>query len=123
MSHRPRKTTSSKRRIIFASAGIIFVAGLAWSFWPEKIQMSKDGYDLTIALYHVCNQQSDRRLVEIETRFREMSVRDLEGSTSLRELERIICMAKERRWNDAIRANRQLLQSQVRPSDVGYSDD
>ncbi|TWU17365.1 hypothetical protein Pla52o_51690 [Novipirellula galeiformis] len=95
--------------ILVVSLGL---AGLWW--WSHsRVELDEMGYDVTIALYRVCNQRSDDGLQQIENQIRKLETEQAFSSAANQAIMSIIATAKAGQWQKAARACRQALEDQV----------
>ena len=81
---------------------------------PTKVELGDQGYQLTLALYSVCNQEDLERMRVIEDHLRAVRMEGIENLAGLEALERIVQMAKEGDWAGAMK-------SVLRRSDSAYA--
>ncbi|QDT11317.1 hypothetical protein [Planctomycetes bacterium K23_9] len=107
------KRSSAGKMIVGATViAAIMVAGAFW-FSRSKVELSKDDYAITLALYRVCNQRSEQGLIELEAVWRESEPPE-KDTASGRVIRSIIADARSQQWQDAARACRQILVDQVK---------
>lgn len=100
-----------KIRILLVA--FLMLASLWW-FWPQKVELSRNEYDIAMALYRVCNQSSEKDLDQIESLIAETNPSGSEGGDS--PLLRIVAQARSGQWKDATKACRRILDDQVKPT-------
>lgn len=102
---------STRWQAITAAAFVIIAS--FW-FWPTpKVELSSDGYDVTIALYRVCNQQSTKGLDRIKAELAEMKHANGDEDASFLAISKIVQQANRGEWKNASVACRQALEDQV----------
>ncbi|QDV14834.1 hypothetical protein CA51_47440 [Rosistilla oblonga] len=110
-------TTNSKMSLprfgVAIVAVAIITAGLWWWMRPPA-PLSENGYDLTIALYRVCNQRSDEGLQRIEQLLAESRSTGQASDPSHGIVAAIVAQAKAGDWESAARASRRALEDQVK---------
>jgi len=95
--------------MIFGGALFALVLCLgSWLFWPTRVSLSEDGYQVAIALYRVCNQQDENGLQSIEAMLDEQN-----DDASKLAIRQIVSQAKSGNWRDAATACRKILDDQV----------
>ena len=96
-----------------ALAFLVLLIGLSWYLWPTRLEMSRDTYDVAIALYRVCNQQDSEGLRKIQNKLDELrSVTDSDDP-AVAHLQSIVDQAREGGWSAAMRQTRSALEDQV----------
>ncbi len=97
-----------------AIAVIACVAIAAWTFYRTPIELSKDHYAMTLALYRVCNQRSVEGLDQIDV----LLAADASSAGGEPEMviaiESIIAAARKDQWRQAAVDCRRLLDDQVK---------
>jgi len=110
-------TSKSETSLPQVGAGIVAVAiittGLWWWMRPPA-PLSENGYDLTIALYRVCNQRSDEGLQRIEQLLDESRSTGEASDPSHGIVAAIVAEAKAGDWESAAQASRRALEDQVK---------
>ncbi|QDV47977.1 hypothetical protein Enr13x_78900 [Stieleria neptunia] len=106
------QTSTRYRNVGLALAALACAASL-WYFSRSPVQLDADGYDLTIALYRVCNQRDADALQEIESRLSEMAAAQPQGDHQREALDEVIREARQGNWRDAMITCRTLLDDQV----------
>jgi hypothetical protein len=91
----------------------MLVGLLAWWNWPRRIELSRNGYDLTIALYRVCNQQSEPGLEEIESKLDELRQASPASSNGYEIIDSLVSQARSGDWNGAMQKSREILDQQT----------
>ena len=92
----------------------VVVLAMGYSLWPSSVvKLDDNGYEVTIALYRVCNQQSEKGLDEIAEVLRRVDEVEEERTPQQFALDSIIADARDGRWASATRACRKLLEDQV----------
>lgn len=110
---RSRSETHSKPWLAMAAVLAVVVLVAVW-LWPRSsVELSDRGYDVTLALYRVCNQRSEEGLAKIEEQLALMAS-GVDDSTSHRAIAEIIAQAKSGQWRQASVACRKALDDQVR---------
>ncbi|MEO1617940.1 MAG: hypothetical protein AAFV88_18950 [Planctomycetota bacterium] len=79
----------------------------------DKTNLSQNEYDITMALYRVCNQQSTEGLRKVSEILDGSLITSSSPSEGLERLKSIIRLADEGAWQNARRQCRQLLEEQV----------
>lgn len=91
-----------------------FTIAIAWWSMRPPIELSDHSYDVTLALYRVCNQRSDEGLAKIES---ELAAKVADGQTpsaAEKAIQAILDQAKSGHWEDATDDCRRLMDDQVR---------
>lgn len=97
--------------VMVAAMAIVMTA---WWLWPRTpAELSEQGYDVTLALYRVCNQRSVEGLAQIEQELASMSASNPSLDSSQRLIADIVGQAKAGQWQAATIACRQALDDQV----------
>ncbi|WP_145220870.1 hypothetical protein [Planctomycetes bacterium TBK1r] len=109
-----RNQTSTRSRNVGLALAVIACAASLWYFSRSPVQLDHDGYDLTIALYRVCNQRDTEALQQIESRLNEMAGAPSQGDHQREALQDVVQEARQGNWRDAMIACRTLLEEQVR---------
>jgi len=106
---------SNRGRWIIAVTSIVVLLSAAFWFWPtSRVTLDDDGYQMTIALYRICNQQDQDALTEIDRKFRvSPELQDL-SAQSQQAVTTIIAQAKAGDWKDAAITCRQMMDDQVK---------
>lgn len=109
------KTKAARRRpwwpmAILAAMTVLLIG---WC-WPRPgIELSQDGYDVTLALYRVCNQRSIDGLAAIERRWTEIcATRPADSADPV--IPEIIRQAQSGQWDHASILCRRALEDQVK---------
>ncbi len=92
---------------VLTVAALMGIAGW-WAMSRPRIELSERGYDVTIALYRICNGRDADGLAKVERLMTEG-----EGGQSDQEIFEIISLAKSGEWKVAQSMCRQLLEDQV----------
>jgi hypothetical protein len=102
-----------KSRIFTIGSAILVVALiLGWWAWPTReVKLSREGYELSKALYSVCNLRDSQRLMNFESKLQEYSLAPDEMS----RVQSILDLAKVEQWDAASSRARALLESQETP--------
>ncbi|MFG0262963.1 MAG: hypothetical protein ACF788_11280 [Novipirellula sp. JB048] len=95
--------------------GLILVAALALAWWGprSRVELDEVGYDVTIALYRVCNQRSAAGLIQIEQQMQKLELDSGPQSASSQAIRHIIATAKAGQWQQAAKRCRRALEDQV----------
>lgn len=97
-----------------ALIAVVLSSALAWYLGRgERVELGEQGYELTLALYSVCNQEDLERMIEVEGRLQEIKMEGTESPEALEVLEGIAQMAKRGDWVGAMKSSRGVLQDQV----------
>lgn len=109
-------TTSDSRLKIVAFAAFIVLAIVTAAWWMSHtpVKLDEHGYDVTIALYRVCNQRSSEGLQKIEEQIRELEASQATLGESHQAIMSMIATAKAGDWKNAAIACRQALEDQVK---------
>ncbi|WP_417738854.1 hypothetical protein [Rosistilla oblonga] len=110
-------TSKSETSLPQFGLGIVAVAMVAAGLWwwmRPPAPLSENGYDLTIALYRVCNQRSDEGLQRIEQLLDESRSTGEASDPSHGIVAAIVAQAKAGDWESAARASRRALEDQVK---------
>ncbi len=89
------------------------LAVAAWWLTQPPVQLDEQQYATTIALYRVCNQQSEAGLDQIEDLLKSSGASTDNPSSSQRALQAIVADARQGRWQRATVNCRRLLDDQV----------
>ncbi|QDS91153.1 hypothetical protein EC9_53730 [Rosistilla ulvae] len=108
------KSETSLARFGWASVAVAIVAAGLWWWMQPPAPLSENGYDLTIALYRVCNQRSDEGLQRIEELLDESRSTAAASDPSHGIVAAIVAQAKAGDWESAARASRRALEDQVK---------
>lgn len=98
---------------IILGAVCIVVALAGWWFSQSPTKLTKDHYATTLALYRVCNQRSEEGLDQVEALLNMSSSSADDSDPALAAIQSIVADAREDRWQQAAKACRKLLDSQV----------
>ncbi|WP_182866052.1 hypothetical protein [Stieleria mannarensis] len=109
-SNREKNNSSSGGRYLGLMMAVIACAVSIWYFSRSPVALDGDGYDLTIALYRVCNQRDTEGLNQIAGRLKEMNPSQPQQDA----LRGILDDARQGDWRAAMTACRSLLDDQVR---------
>ncbi|TWU35745.1 hypothetical protein Q31b_51800 [Novipirellula aureliae] len=112
-----RKATDSESNLkpsIFAAVALAGI-GLAVACWLNRptVMLERDDYEITIALYRVCNGRNETDLLRVEELLNQSRADATEKDESFLALMAIIERAKANRWSDAMADCRKLLDDQV----------
>ncbi|QDV71534.1 hypothetical protein Poly24_52710 [Rosistilla carotiformis] len=108
------KSETSLPRLGLGMVAVAMVAAGLWWWMRPPAPLSENGYDLTIALYRVCNQRSDEGLERIEQLLDESRAATAAVDPSHGIVAAIVAKAKAGDWEAAARASRQALEDQVK---------
>lgn len=111
-SQQPNQPKQTRWFLGIAGIAVVLTAA-AWFLSDSRVELSEQDYDVTIALYRVCNQQSLVGLEKIEAVLTANGRDPSEQSESAKSIHRIIDQAKAGDWKEAKIACRQLLEDQV----------
>ncbi|MGB7326737.1 MAG: hypothetical protein WBD31_17815 [Rubripirellula sp.] len=90
-------------------------AGLGYYLWPNRaVELDRQGYDLTLALFRTCNQRDVESLDAIERLVDQPSTKQNLSDESRSVVGKAIELAKTGRWREAEIDCRQALDNQVR---------
>ncbi|QEF96162.1 hypothetical protein Mal15_01890 [Stieleria maiorica] len=109
-SNREKNKPSSGGRNLGVVLAVIACAVSIWYFSRSPVALDGDGYDLTVALYRVCNQRDTDGLNQIAGRLQEMNPPQSQQDA----LKDIVDDAQQGNWRAAMTACRSLLDDQVR---------
>ncbi|MCS7469744.1 hypothetical protein NZK35_24090 [Stieleria sp. ICT_E10.1] len=109
-----RNQASTRYRNLGLALAVIACAASLWYFSRSPVRLDADGYDLTIALYRVCNQRDADALKEIESRLNEMAGGPSQDDHQHEALQDVVQEARQGNWRDAMITCRTLLEEQVR---------
>lgn len=108
------KRAWSRRSVWYTALGTLAVlTGLSWYFWPAKLELSDDTYDVAIALYRVCNQQDDEGLRVIQSKLDELKSVVSSDDPAITHLQYIVDEARSGSWTAAMRHTRNALEDQI----------
>ncbi len=109
------KSKSGTSTTAWSIAGVLVtIALIAFFFWPRsRIELDEHGYDLTTALYRVCNQRSNEGLAKVEALMTQAEGNPVLSNSSRDALSSIIASAKAGRWEEALVSCRQSMEDQV----------
>lgn len=104
-----------KPRWIMIAAAMAAVLLIGYQFWPaSKVTLDDDGYQVTMALYRICNQGDAEALAKLdETIASSESLQNL-SPDSQALIARVRSLADSRDWDDAVKLCRQAMEDQVR---------
>ncbi|PAY16642.1 hypothetical protein CKO51_25350 [Rhodopirellula sp. SM50] len=108
-----RNQTSTRSRNVGLAFAVIACAASLWYFSRSPVQLDHDGYDLTIALYRVCNQRDAEALEEIHSRLNQLADGASQDDHQREALQDVVQEARQGNWRDAMIACRTLLEEQV----------
>lgn len=117
MSRVTTKTTSPRSRLPVVGGGLAIVSlaiAFAWYSTRPPVELSEHGYDVTLALYRICNQRSDEGIKQIESELASGTGDSHANSAGDDAIRAILEQAKSGNWIDATRACRRLMDDQVR---------
>lgn len=98
----------------FAALLVAICCGLTvWYLTSSKTELNDQEYDLTVALYRVCNLRSEEGLVKIEDVLQQNVSSPESLTVQQAELDSIVQDARAGRWDAAMQACRDLLEDQV----------
>ncbi|OYP29412.1 hypothetical protein [Rhodopirellula sp. MGV] len=101
------------RNVLLAFAVAVTVGIIAYMLFPENsVTLSKPGFDITLALFRTCNQNSDVGLVKVEALV--MQMQDQLHEEERQAIGSIISSARAGEWQAAQIDCRRLLDSQVK---------
>ena len=106
----------SRARPMIATFVVCCIAMIAFvSCWLlySRVKLDERGYDLTLALYRVCNQRSIEGLERIESELVAPANTSADAEQSWFVVASVVEKAKRGQWADAERDCRQLLEDQV----------
>lgn len=106
--------SSRDRRIVLVVA-IIGLLSIAFWLWPtSRVTLDDGGYQATMALYRICNQQDELGLEEMERKLNESPQLQNLSPSSQQTLGTILVQAKAGDWKDAAIMCRKLMDDQVK---------
>ncbi|EMI54394.1 hypothetical protein RSSM_04171 [Rhodopirellula sallentina SM41] len=88
--------------------------GIVWSLSGKPVELNEHEYDLTLAFYRVCNQQSIEGLEKIEDQINDSFPSNASRSDAQSALIAMVEQAKRGQWREASIAARQALDDQVK---------
>lgn len=100
-------------RVVWAIGLLAILISVVWWSMRSPVELSEHGYDLTIALYRVCNQRSEEGLENVEHLLNESIASAGAVDPSHAVVAAVIAQAKSGDWQAAARACRQALEDQV----------
>ncbi len=103
----------TKRWFIAAVVPVVAIVLIVFLMPQRRVQLSDQGYDLTLALYRVCNQQDSVSLAKFEGQLTEAGSSAALSDESRVVITDIIAVAKSGRWMEATVACRAALENQV----------
>ena len=112
-NHSNAKSDSNRWAVATATLLILVLIGVAWWMYRTPVKLDEQGYDVTIALYRVCNQRSSEGLQQIENQIREFEASQATLGESHQAIKSMIATAKSGQWKEAAIACRQALEDQV----------
>ncbi len=93
----------------------VLIAGYCiWASMGRPVQLQEDGYQMTVALFRVCNQKDQEGLEKIRQLVQEANERSPSASDQMAAIESIIRLADAGDWGDALKETRDLMEGQVR---------
>ncbi|MCM2375228.1 hypothetical protein [Aporhodopirellula aestuarii] len=104
---------SNVRTVVIAGSAVVALIAIGWWMSRKPVVLDEHGYDVTIALYRVCNQRSAEGLRLIEQRLHELASSNDPVDESYQALTAMIALADEGKWHEAAMACRQALEDQV----------
>ncbi|WP_372724911.1 hypothetical protein [Novipirellula sp.] len=107
------KSDSRFKVVTFAALIVLAIVTAAWWMSHTPVKLDEQGYDVTIALYRVCNQRSSEGLQKIEDQIRELEASQTTLGESHHVILDLIATAKAGDWKNAAIACRQALEDQV----------
>ncbi|MFG0290105.1 MAG: hypothetical protein ACF8CQ_18135 [Rhodopirellula sp. JB044] len=110
----PSPTNSTSRKIAVALLAVVCAVGIGWWLSRKPVELNENEYDLTLAFYRVCNQQSLKGLQKIEDQINESFPDDAPRSDAQSALIAMVEQAKQGHWREASVAARQALDDQVK---------
>ncbi|WP_253157796.1 hypothetical protein [Stieleria tagensis] len=91
----------------------VLAGGVLW-WWPRSpVVLDDNSYQMTIALYRICNQKSEPGLKQLERQFAELDPLSQADQASYQLIAATIADAKAGRWVQAMQQCRQSLDDQV----------
>lgn len=94
-------------------AGLVACGVIAWFSFKSPVRLDGDHYEMTVALYRVCNQQDQEGLVRIKAMLDQQPTAADERSAQDEAIESIVSQAEAGAWQDAMATCRLLLEEQV----------
>lgn len=94
---------------LFAAA----VIGSVFWYWPSKVQLDANTYEIAISLYRTCNQRDLQGLKAVQDKLNEFAQDDQLDPNGLPEIQSIIDLGLEENWRQAMVDARDLLDQQV----------
>ncbi len=113
----PKPHLRFNNRPLIAAAGIgcITIVGfISWCWRHPPVDLDPRRYEVTLALYRVCNQRSVTGLDRIESELTEAENMSLPVDRAHIAIANAIEKARRGHWSDAERDCRKLLEDQVR---------
>ena len=112
---------ADRKRQIWLSVGLIgmLCAGAYFYLPRQRVQLDPHGYEVTLALYRVCNQRNIEALTALEQKLDsrndtvDSQCSPTSSSATNPAIREIIEMAKANQWTEATRRCRDLLDDQV----------
>lgn len=109
-SHQGRNRYSYQYIVL---AVVAMMAGLFWFFWPSKVELTHDTYEIAIALYRVCNQQDVEGLQQIQDKLSQLSNATDTENPSIIYLQQMVKEARAGNWTTAMQRTREALADQT----------
>jgi len=115
---RPNRDTGKRTGTFVAAVMLLFAAaGIVWWLYPRPVSLDQDRYEITIALYRICNQRDKTGLAEIEGSLdAALSTNGSSDNDSVADaaIRSIIESGRSGDWRRAVRDCRKLLDAQTR---------
>lgn len=109
---KPRRNNSLRIGAVIVVA--LLASGIGWWLSQKPVVLNEREYDITIALYRVCNQRSIEGLTQIENHLNEALSTQHATNPSHIALMAMVEQAKAGQWREAAIACRQALDDQVK---------
>ena len=105
-----------RTRVTVVSFSLFAIVLLAWLSNRGYGEMSERGYEFSMSLFSACNRQDLPRVEKIETLVNQARSSGELQSAEARWIEGIIVAAKQGKWEKASRSVRELMESQIKPT-------
>ncbi|TWT89384.1 hypothetical protein [Neorhodopirellula pilleata] len=110
---------SKQRSWSIAFASLVVLVSSAYWLWPTPtVTLDDAGYQLTMALYRICNQEDAEGLEKVARSLDQSPELQSLSNESRHAIAMVISRAKVGDWKDALTTCRKLMDDQVRQSSL-----
>ena len=116
MNHRDDNQETStviSKRVVAATIAVVLSGWLLWTLVHSPVELGEEEYQITVALYRICNQQDQSGLAKISALVEQQAEQTTTDRSQIEALQSVVLQARAGSWQQAMQACRDLLDEQV----------